>query len=286
MNIYINPMAFHKMRVLTDLSPVEVSGIGPVVLTKGRLYIPDFFVPKQTNSHTETEFDDQSMTDTLIDSSEAFRGAPLSFWWHSHVEMGVSQSGTDVTTMRTMAARGFCVATIINKRGEVSTMFCSKGDMGNYIPPFELEAKLVLWSPDDIAIKELYDSRCIRKTYPAYNHGGYLAKNIAPSLLTNHNLVDDKTDEKDFKFKEDEEKLFVTQKEAYALAKEWQFDYNKLTKKNNSYRSIVKDIMSVVTEWEYKPKDAKDLHDCLQWLIDDETNGGETSTGEKLYGGK
>ena len=277
MNIYINPLAYHKMQQLTALSPVEVSGIGPVVMTHGRLYIPDFFVPKQTNSHTETEFDGQSMTDTLLDSMDAYKGAPLSFWWHSHVDMGVSQSCTDVTTMRAMASRGFCVATIINKRGEISTMYCSKGDIGNYIPPFELGAKLLMWTPEDHKVKELYDERCIRRTYnPAPYRGNHeLIQRTPTTLLSIGNNNPNHADSKRIIEDDEDEKTTLTQKEAYALAKNWQFEYNTITKKSNTLKVIIKNIFSVIEQWEYIPKDAKDLHDCTRWLIEDNTNGGE-----------
>lgn len=43
----------------------------------------------------------------------------FNFWWHSHVNMGVFWSGTDMDTIRQIGSQGFVVATVFNKKNEM-----------------------------------------------------------------------------------------------------------------------------------------------------------------------
>ena len=52
----------------------------------------------------------------------------LKLWWHSHPNLSVNWSSTDVSTIEQMGAHGWIAATVFNNKGEYRSAICCKSE--------------------------------------------------------------------------------------------------------------------------------------------------------------
>lgn len=96
----------------------EVSGFGTVEYdheTK-TFVVRKAVLLKQENGGAETEIDGAALSKAMYE----LRNEPgeIRWWWHSHVQMNVFWSGTDMTTIRQLGGNGWILATVFNQRYE------------------------------------------------------------------------------------------------------------------------------------------------------------------------
>lgn len=110
---------YYKIMHWVKKAPGEVSGVGKVVAEGGHFRIVDAIMVKQHNTGTSTELDPASLGKAMFELKDA--PGTMNFWWHSHVNMGVFWSGTDMDTIRDIGKHGYVLSTVFNKRYERKT---------------------------------------------------------------------------------------------------------------------------------------------------------------------
>lgn len=291
MNVYIHPMSLHKINEWVRLSPVEVSGLGKVVATPDGLYVTEVYMPKQTNSATETEFDDNDMADLHFDTKDV--EGTLTYWWHSHVNMAVNWSGTDRDTIKKMASRGLCLASVFNKQGEIRTTFAHNGAPDKGIPAMYVDnIELKIATLNDHLLEKEWREKCTEKKYtPPPMTGHTLYPNSTWSTHGQREfhagkggslLTDSAGTQEGFRNKEDEKKTTVTNslmdlseeelKGISDTAKKLQADFNRHFKESYKLKKgmILDELTDVVENYyltfQFLPEDAEDLLDFYDWL--------------------
>ncbi len=129
--VYIDRMVYNKIMHFVDKSNVEVSGMGKLIKGKGFFRVIDAIMLPQSNTATTTDLTPEGMAkaEFLLKDQKG----ELNFWWHSHVNMDVFWSGTDMGTIREMGAQGYLLATVFNKKREMRSAV-------HYENPFNDEA--------------------------------------------------------------------------------------------------------------------------------------------------
>lgn len=124
--VYIEPLELEKIRYWVDKCPVEISGLGKVSKLKdGELYVSKVYLLEQESTSADTELDDSAVAKLLYETRND--EGELMFWWHSHHDMGVFWSGTDMAAIEQLGKNGMVVATVFNKKRESRTAIYAKG---------------------------------------------------------------------------------------------------------------------------------------------------------------
>ena len=118
MQVYLPRNVWHKIMHWVDKSPVEISGLGTVRVQGNYFVITDAFLLDQENSATSTDIDPAAVCKLEYDILQSGNKEPVRFWWHSHVNMACEWSGTDDATMLQLAAGGWFVSGVFNKKRE------------------------------------------------------------------------------------------------------------------------------------------------------------------------
>lgn len=106
-------------------APNEVSGLGSVIYDKElkALRVTEAWLLEQENTSTTTDIDENSIGKLeykhhLLKKKGSIEGE-LKFWWHSHVNMGVFWSGTDMDTIAQLGGGGWFLSTVFNLKEEM-----------------------------------------------------------------------------------------------------------------------------------------------------------------------
>lgn len=137
-----SPLAWLKMWLLTNACNIEVSGMG-LLSARDTCFVEDIFVVKQKCSPTYTDQDQDELA-ALYESLAArgIDGKRLRVWWHSHVDMVATPSGTDTNTANVMANGGFIWMVITSKKGVRAAL-----NVGSAIPDGGLFVGLEQYDP-------------------------------------------------------------------------------------------------------------------------------------------
>lgn len=87
----------------------------------GTMEVCKVYLLDQANSATTTDLDPDAVANLLYQSRKD--EGDLNFWWHSHVNMGVFWSGTDMDTIKQFGNNGYILATVFNKKKEMKSAF-------------------------------------------------------------------------------------------------------------------------------------------------------------------
>jgi hypothetical protein len=118
MEIVYKKECWQKIMCWVNESNFEVSGFGTVEIKKDHLLVTEVFLLKQENTSAETELDAEAICKLEYECHQAGVKAPLKLWWHSHVDMAVFWSGTDMKAIKQIGSQGWMVATVFNKKEE------------------------------------------------------------------------------------------------------------------------------------------------------------------------
>lgn len=118
----------------------EVSGIGLVHLEKGVPIITEIIFPKQTGSGAYTEIDQQDLARITAEQAKKGKINEMRLHWHSHCNMGVGPSGTDLTDIAEyLQLAPWRVSIIVNNRGDFNVRFDMKEPLKYSIVKCKLE---------------------------------------------------------------------------------------------------------------------------------------------------
>ena len=147
--VIIPQSTYDKVMYFVNKTNFEVSGFAHVDYDPQTqtFYVGEPFLCKQENHSTETEMDANSIGKAMY--RLAMQGKELRWWWHSHVNMGVFWSGTDMATMRQLGGNGWILATVFNKKYEMlSALMTSAEQFGEKIEVFVDKISTTVTSPE------------------------------------------------------------------------------------------------------------------------------------------
>jgi len=127
-SINIDNMVYQKIMHWVNKATGEVSGLGKLAIDKntGVITIKSAILLKQENTGSTTDIDAQAVGKAMFELRN--EEGHLNFWWHSHVNMDVFWSGTDMDTIKQIGEQGFVVATVFNKKREMLSCLYRKSD--------------------------------------------------------------------------------------------------------------------------------------------------------------
>lgn len=114
MKVVIEREIFERVMYWVDKADKEVSGIGKAYYHDGNLVVYDAVISKCFNSSAQTEIDAHALGESMMKLE--FGEGDYLWWWHSHVNMPVSFSPTDVNTTKELGKNGTCISTVFNKK--------------------------------------------------------------------------------------------------------------------------------------------------------------------------
>jgi hypothetical protein len=184
--LLFTPKAWIQMWRLTEACDIEISALG--LLLPGRDdVVQEFYVPKQKCSGVYTEMDDQSLS--LLQLELINQGADTSrlrVFFHSHVNMTASPSGTDEATIDRLANGAFMWSIITNKSGAAAAL--AGKDPGN-----NLYLRLDTYDPNSHGNNNsVYRNTVVNCSYGVLYQGTVTNKWIEESLAKverMHNVV-------------------------------------------------------------------------------------------------
>lgn len=120
-SVYYTPKAWAKIWHTVDSVSTEVSWLGCVEKLGNDFLVTDIFVPKQEVTQTTTDILPEAEASLLYELvSNDICPSTLTLWGHSHVNMGVTPSGTDEQEVEDRLENSeMLIRTIHNKHREI-----------------------------------------------------------------------------------------------------------------------------------------------------------------------
>ena len=118
-----------QMFALTKACGIEISAMGIVATEEQKqeagvtedYYVLELFVIDQECTGVTTDLDDDAFIDLMMELREkGIKAEQVCFWWHSHVDMGTSHSGTDEAQIERFDFDEVCISAITNKKGDLN----------------------------------------------------------------------------------------------------------------------------------------------------------------------
>ena len=117
--VYFEFEAWKLLHAAITASALECSLIGVVTKKEDHFVVEKLYIPKQTRLSAYTKIVDEGIFELLEDPS--IQSEKLKIWIHSHVNMGVSPSATDISQAKElMQDAEWFICGIWNKRAEYS----------------------------------------------------------------------------------------------------------------------------------------------------------------------
>jgi hypothetical protein len=117
--ILIEARAFHRLKLLLMLCPVEIAGLGYVTAHPKGLLIQDLFVLPQRVTDSDAELDPEALA-SFLGRFVGDGGDPstLQLWWHSHADGEVYWSETDLETIERFPGNRV-ISIVGNQKGDL-----------------------------------------------------------------------------------------------------------------------------------------------------------------------
>ena len=153
--LWYAPEAWAKMTALVDMFPAEIGWQGSVErLSDNEWMVTDIFVYPQTVTAAHVDTDEQEFGKWLVDMAEEHctEEATINFQGHSHVNMAVSPSVTDLEDQRTRMEnmkRGYYIFTIQNKKRESKTWIYDYDNNVAYMPE-DIEVDVMVYAHETL----------------------------------------------------------------------------------------------------------------------------------------
>lgn len=161
MTVSIDEPVWQKINYWVQKATGEVSGLGKIVVTDGVYRVVDAILVNQENASASTELDPASVAKAMYELRET--PGHLNFWWHSHVNMDVFWSGTDIDTIREIGRHGWVVSTVFNKAREfLSSIYIKSTEVLPEVFLNNVETKIQSYLPAGVteAWDKEYDAKC------------------------------------------------------------------------------------------------------------------------------
>jgi len=150
--VYYTRDAWTKMWKIVELCPEEVGWLGTVDKIGGDYLITEVFLLEQEVSGVTTDIESDAVANLAVElESRGIDSSKLRYWGHSHVNMGVSPSGTDENqTNEYIEHCDFFIRGIYNKKMEAK------------VDVFDMNHKLVYQKVDHAVKDERYDAEWLK----------------------------------------------------------------------------------------------------------------------------
>lgn len=135
--IVIENLVFQKIMHWVNKSNYEVSGMGLITRHDNILVVTEAMLLPQTNgrAHTDIEPEDVGKLEFQLKDMPG----QMKFWWHSHVDMSVFWSHQDRETQKDLAAGGWFLSTVFNKKREMRSAICMQKPIPLFIDDIKTE---------------------------------------------------------------------------------------------------------------------------------------------------
>ena len=176
--VHIRSEAYDKIMHWINKSSNEVGGFGKVIYNeKEKIFeIVESYLVEQEVGSASTDITANGLGKLMFETKD--HEGELNWWWHSHVNMNVFWSTTDMDTIKTYGKQGWQVATVFNKKEEMRSAVAFKltnerfGEMVQVTD--ELETSIIYpYSLTQELIKELdkeYETKVKSRSYSASNY--------------------------------------------------------------------------------------------------------------------
>jgi hypothetical protein len=121
--VVLNEEVYRKIMYWVNRSEFEVSGLGTVTYDKekNQFNVLSAMLLPQKNGATHTDIEADVVCKAMFELAN--EPGELKFWWHSHVNMAVFWSGTDMDTIKSFGGGGWVLATVFNKKNECRSAY-------------------------------------------------------------------------------------------------------------------------------------------------------------------
>jgi hypothetical protein len=115
-SLEIEHSVYDKIQYWIDKTNIEVSGLGRVVYDAEHHVwrVVSAYLVDQVNSAADTTLDAEAIGRLMFETKDD--PGQLNWWWHSHHDMDVFWSSTDIAAIEELGQHGFFTATVFNKR--------------------------------------------------------------------------------------------------------------------------------------------------------------------------
>jgi len=114
--------AYQKLKLYAEHATGEISGLGKIRKEEMRIVVEDIILLEQEAGHTSTIISLDGMAKVMDKLLEDGEDMPRC-WWHSHANMEVFWSGTDIATIASLdnlqEEDNWWLSVEINKKGEI-----------------------------------------------------------------------------------------------------------------------------------------------------------------------
>lgn len=107
----------------------EISGFGNVVFDQDNqvMRVTEAYLLDQENAAASSDIDPEALGKLMFEHHKSGVEGELKWWWHSHVQMPVFWSGTDLTTIGELGEGGWILSTVFNQKDEMrSSLYMQK----------------------------------------------------------------------------------------------------------------------------------------------------------------
>ncbi len=189
MRLILDNKVYEKVMHCVDSSNLEIGGLGLVKIEGDSVYVTEFFLLEQDVTSTTTQIRAEALSKLLYQTRDNTNGELL-WWWHSHVDMGVFWSDTDMKTIREFGEEGRFFATVFNKDREMKSAYFQAGTDQYpelFIDDIETLAQSGLSVEESEALDEEIAAKVFVKTYypttATYPKYSYLTEEEEEELL-------------------------------------------------------------------------------------------------------
>lgn len=157
-------------------APGEISGFGMIQIFDGIPRVTEAFLCEQRNTGASTEM---SADDILkaMDKAETLPG-DMRWWWHSHADMEVFWSGTDLDTIYDLGHAGWCFHTVFNKRGQSRSAFFGMVPVHSFAD----DIRLIINEPVADTEKAQWDAEYDEKCKPLHSRNYSMVNGVGDSF--------------------------------------------------------------------------------------------------------
>ena len=137
--VQIDERAFQKiMYWCRKAGSYEVSGLGNVVYDPktNTFMVDEVYLLEQENTGTSTDIKDEAIGKLMFQHHKAQKAGlkgDLRFWWHSHANMNVFWSATDMATIKQLGQEGWFLSTVFNNKEEMRSAFHMTDPMSVFV---------------------------------------------------------------------------------------------------------------------------------------------------------
>lgn len=122
--VILDNLVYRQIMHWVNKSDHEVSGLGIINLQADSvLRVTKVMLLPQVNGPTHTDIEPKDAAKLLYQCRDI--PGDLRFWWHSHVNMDVFWSGTDMDTIKKLGQGGWFLSMVFNKKREMRSAFYS-----------------------------------------------------------------------------------------------------------------------------------------------------------------